>query len=192
MAAVADPFPAPPPDRTSRSRLPAVLIVVAMLAAAAVGALLLLRRADALSFEPVPGWSRIARDVGTGLDERSAASALEVPDVDGFERARQEVWSTPDGPNVRSAILIVVDLKSAGDARRAYDAAVAAHARKRDRFDAPAGYAGFRLDRTELIGEGHRVLFVRDDRVYVVSVTSPRDDDSPAEALRIAQAQTGD
>ena len=162
-----------------------------------VGAVLLLRapgdpRTSSLAAEIVPPSGYVLLDDGgAGAGPQTAgstASLLGVGAVHGWRDALLRAWGRRPGEDARAVVVLLVAVDSAAHAEALRDGYVAAHASTA--FSAPEPLRGFREGPDDAGRYQQRAVFARGNRLWVVTVVSPRQESSTTEVVHLALSQT--
>jgi len=202
---VTDPYPAPAEEPSSRSGCVTAVWFVGLflLSFAVFGALVFLRAPDRDGSDPdgvsplaevvvaPPGYVLLQESVAGGgrLNESRTARQLSAASVPGFRDAILVSWGRPAGEPPRAVVTLAVQLDSPASAEAAMRSFKAvATSPDLEGFVTPEGWVGFH--QAEESGRfAQRVAFTKGDRLFVVSVVTPRRTGDTAEVLAHAQRQ---
>ena len=201
------PFSAPPDEPlSSRSGCGFFLVLLGLFAIGfvGVGALLFLRAPDTGSTAaesplakvvvPPPGYDRLSEDEAGGgrLDETRTRIVLSSGAIAGFRDAMLVSYGRPRDQAPRAVVVLAVQLDSAANAEallRSYRGV--AQSPDLEGFPAPEGWVAFH-QREDAAGRyAQRVAFAKADRLFVVSVVTPKYERDTSEVLALARRQAG-
>jgi len=188
---MSDPYEVPgptPPARVSR-----VWWFVAMFAVGFVTVLgvVYVRAPRAFQVVEPVGYVRLPESSAGGGDMTAAETArfLGIGPVDGYERGLLRSYGRPDGQPLRAVLVLVAETSSRSRAKALYDSTVTALGKRGTSFATPAGFAGY-LDPPDPQNRyAQRVVWQRGDRVWVVTILTPKLDLDTWEVVRLARDQ---
>lgn len=202
-----DPYDAAPEPSSKRSSGCGLWLLLAglfTLTFVAVAALMFLRAPDpageASRESPLAavivapgGYDRLSEDEAGGgrLDEmRTRIVLTSAGEIPGFEDALLLSWGRPRNETPRAVVVLAVQLDSAAnaDALLASYRAVAKSPGLTE-FPTQEGWLGFHQREEGAERYSQRVAFVKGDRLFVVSVVSPKHENDTSEVLTLARRQ---